>query len=229
MPTGRWSQRGAVALEVAIGSTVLVVALGAIGTVTMNILHHDRLHRAAQAAATAVSLVGERPESHAEAERIVCEAVNLNLGRAPGTACKSLNIEVRAFASPSDLKKGAYKAGFGDDGDLVVVAIGEGAKDVVDSSPRGGDTEPEMGDTEPGGGDTEPGMGDIESGGGDIESGMGGIESGGGDIGSIGGTDDSRSTDTPEPDVEPDGDASGSLVWPPDGAAVGMARNQRLG
>ena len=129
--TGRFvrGQGGAVAIEVAFSCFVLLLALAGLTGIVRDVYEADRLDRGARAAARAVALLGEAPETAAALETVVCRAIRSELGLEAAFDCGAeWTLAVDAFESPAALLAGTPRAGDdavigGEDGDMVRVRI----------------------------------------------------------------------------------------------------------
>lgn len=121
----RRRQRGSVAIESALGITVLVVSLAVVMEITSAAYESDRMSRAARAAARSVAL---NPQAGpAQAGTIACSSIIRELALPTGFVCNAeWKIDINAGLLPADLPK-TLDPNLGTvagTGDMVFVRIG---------------------------------------------------------------------------------------------------------
>ena len=138
------------AVESALALSVLVGALAGLMTIVDTIFTHDRMARAARAAAHSIALLPSAPATAADLGAVACETIlgELGLDRTPDGSeltpdekneyCAARwTITVVAYASPADLLEGTGRGGVpigGENGDLVAVRIESGPSGTESSS-----------------------------------------------------------------------------------------------
>ena len=136
----RRGEHGGVAVESALALSVLVVALAGLMTIVDTIFTHDRMARAARAAAHSIALLPTAPTTAAALEAVTCEVIldELGLDHTPDGSreltpdekndyCAARwTITVVAYESPAALLAGTERGGVpigGENGDMVEVRI----------------------------------------------------------------------------------------------------------
>ena len=121
----RRGERGSVALESALGITVLVISLAVVMDIVSAAYTSDRMSRAARAAARSLAL--NPPATQAAAETTACNSIIRELHLPTGFVCNTewtINIDTELV--PDDLPK-TLDPGLGTvagNGDMVFVRIG---------------------------------------------------------------------------------------------------------
>ena len=120
-------ERASVALESAVGISILVAVFASLMGIVHKTYVEDRMERGARAGARAVSLAAAAPASEKALKDLVCKAVEREFGEDVGRACACWNIEVEAFETPQALSGGHARGNGaplgGENADMVLVRI----------------------------------------------------------------------------------------------------------
>ena len=120
-----WRGRGAsVAIESALGASILVLALGALAAIALDCFVADRMGRAARAAARAVALAPDAVAQGISADTIACAAIRHELDLRTDFDCAaSWTLTIDAGLRPSELPGETNSGSVAGDGHMVLVRL----------------------------------------------------------------------------------------------------------